>query len=495
MSTKKALIVAVVASALLLAVGLGPQFTGTARALPPVQEPGPTGAAIPYPGQLTDEAGQVVADGAYDFTFAVYGSETGGEPLWTETQEGVTVQGGAFTALLGSVTPIPKEVLGGSARWLAVEVRGPGEEEFTALAPRQQLSAAASTAPASPSAGPACPHDHFGEQWVASGAGFGLIVDNNGTGDGIRGYTSSPGVNNAGLFGVNDSASSGGGPGTYGYSDAQAGVFGISGSATPLTYFPGGRTGVYGIGPTGVYGYAAGTGAGDGVVGQASASNKSGVYGYNSGSGYGVAGRSASGWGLEATGNDAGAYDKLGDLVLRGTLGEIFSFGTLLDLYSDGNVVIDLDDNNNDSNAFFRILNGQDQVVHEINENGTKSAILQTESYGQRAVYTMESPEVWLEDFGTASLVDGAATVAFEPIFAETVNLDMDYHVFVTPLCQEPVLLFVTAKGTSGFTVQGVTLDGQPAACGFDYRVVAKRLGLEDIRLEPPAMSASQGNK
>jgi hypothetical protein len=85
--------------------------------------------------------------------------------------------------------------------------------------------------------------------------------------------------------------------------------------------------------------------------------------------------------------------------------------------------------------------------------------------------------------------------VTLEPIFAETINLDMDYHVFVTPLCQEPVLLFVTAKGTSGFTVQGVTLDGQPAACGFDYRVVGKRLGLEDIRLEPLAMSASQGNK
>jgi hypothetical protein len=234
---------------------------------------------------------------------------------------------------------------------------------------------------------------------------------------------------------------------------------------------------------------------GDGVSGTAAASNKSGVYGYNSGSGYGVAGRSVSGWGMEADGNNASVYDKLGDLVLRGSYGEIFSFGELLDLYSDGNVVIDLDDNNNDANAFFRILNGQDQIVHEINENGTKSAILQTESYGQRAVYTMESPEVWLEDLGSAALVDGEATVAFEPIFAETVNLEVDYHVFVTPLCQEPVLLFVTAKGTSGFTVQGVTLDGQPATCGFDYRVVGKRLGLEDIRLEPLAMSASQGNK
>lgn len=468
MSTRKALIVVVVASTLLLAVGSAPQFTGTARALPPVQEPGPTGAAIPYPGQLTDEAGQAVADGVYDFAFALYGSETGGEPLWTETQEGVTVQGGAFTALLGSVAPISKEVLEGGARWLAVGVRGPGEGEFTALAPRQELSAAASTAPASPSAGLACPHDHLYESWVGSNAAYTFRVQNTGTGDAIRGYANTTSVDYAGLYGYN---SGNGGSGVYGQSGSSGrGVYGKS------------------VSGEGVYGTST---SGDGVAGRAAASNKSGVYGYNSGSGYGVAGRSVSGWGVEADGNNASAFDKLGDLVLRGSYGEIFSFGTLLDLYSDGNVVIDLDDNNNDSNAFFRILNGADQIVHEINENGTKSAILQTESYGQRAVYTMESPEVWLEDLGSASLVDGAATVAFEPIFAETINLEVDYHVFVTPLCQEPVLLFVTAKSTSGFTVRGVTLDGQPAACGFDYRVVAKRLGLEGIRLEPPAMSAS----
>jgi hypothetical protein len=60
----------------------------------------------------------------------------------------------------------------------------------------------------------------------------------------------------------------------------------------------------------------------------------------------------------------------------------------------------------------------------------------------------------------------------------------VDYHVFVTPLCQEPVLLYVTAKRATGFTVRGGTLDGQPAECAFDYRVAAKRLGYEDVRLE-----------
>jgi hypothetical protein len=32
-----------------------------------------------------------------------------------------------------------------------------------------------------------------------------------------------------------------------------------------------------------------------------------------------------------------------------------------------------------------------------------------------------------------------------------------------------------------------VTLDGQPAQGGFDYRIVAKRLGYETLRLEPTA--------
>ena len=54
----------------------------------------------------------------------------------------------------------------------------------------------------------------------------------------------------------------------------------------------------------------------------------------------------------------------------------------------------------------------------------------------------------------------------------------------MTPLCEEPVLLFVTDKNVDGFTVQGVTLDGQATQCAFDYRIVAKRLGYEELRNE-----------
>ena len=74
--------------------------------------------------------------------------------------------------------------------------------------------------------------------------------------------------------------------------------------------------------------------------------------------------------------------------------------------------------------------------------------------------------------------------MTIEDIFSETVNRDLEYHVFLTPVCQEAVLLFVTAKEATGFSVRGVGLDGQPSGCGFDYRITAKRLGVESIRLE-----------
>lgn len=178
------------------------------------------------------------------------------------------------------------------------------------------------------------------------------------------------------------------------------------------------------------------------------------------------------------------------DVVLGAGGGE---YGTLwsdpayvhsdLMLHSNDEVWIYLDQND-DSASEFRIYNGSGAVVHRITESGTKSAVLETRHYGHRAVYSIESPEVWLEDFGSGSLVEGRAWVAFEEMFAETVNRDRNYHVFLTPVCQEPILLLVTTKTATGFSVRGVRLDGRPADCDFDYRIAAKRLGVEDTRLE-----------
>ena len=206
--------------------------------------------------------------------------------------------------------------------------------------------------------------------------------------------------------------------------------------------------------------------------------------------------------------NDTAGYFKSssasyldGDIGLAGSVGKIVaSDSTTSEMYlqARGDMTFKVDADNNGTHSF-NFKNGIDFSVCWIEENGnltcagTKSAVVDTPDYGRRKLYAVESPEVWHEDLGTAALVNGEATVAFEPIFAQTVNLEEEYYVFVTPLSQEPVWLYVTSKTPAGFTVRGVTLDGKPAACSFDYRIVAKRLGYEDVRLTPVAAPAEGG--
>jgi len=234
MSVKRGLFVVLVAGVVLLAGGAGPRTAGIVRALPAEQRPGPGGVTIPYPGRLNDAAGQPAPDGAYDFTFTLYNAESSGEALWSEEQKGVAVRDGEFAASLGAVTPLPS--LADGTYWLAVGVRGPGEAAFTALAPRQRVSAAAPAASFGPTANGACPHTHLGEVWGGwTGPGDGLwlkgnvnwssgifLVDNNGSGPAIWGY------NNGGGNAVRGEGEGPGSLGVYGSSEQSAGVVGRS---------------------------------------------------------------------------------------------------------------------------------------------------------------------------------------------------------------------------------------------------------------------------
>ncbi|MDD3627652.1 MAG: hypothetical protein PHV06_10065 [bacterium] len=58
---------------------------------------------INYQGILHDSEGEIVEDGSYQFTFAIYDST--GTSLWTEDQN-INVSSGLFNVLLGSVNPI-----------------------------------------------------------------------------------------------------------------------------------------------------------------------------------------------------------------------------------------------------------------------------------------------------------------------------------------------------------------------------------------------------
>jgi hypothetical protein len=309
---QKSVFFVLVASTIMLAGGVQAQRS--------IQEKSLTSVTIPYSGRLADEAGQPVAQGQFDFSFALYESETGGEPLWSEVQESVAVQGGSFFTSLGSMNPIPTAVLDAGTR-LAVAVRGPGEAEFTTLVPRQRLSA---TSPASPTNGAACPHDHWGEDWSGSGSGLsiqshdsiavtaiglsGSILPVPPSGKyGIYAYGETSGVYGTGavagvegysyhLLGVHGESYDGNGvygesqigDGVVGHSDSQHGVYGSTDGDW------GNRSGVYGLATNdhahGVTGWN--TSAGPGVYGRSVSGN--GVYGYSEGSGNGVYGYSTS---------------------------------------------------------------------------------------------------------------------------------------------------------------------------------------------------------
>lgn len=428
-----------------------------------VQAQTPVDAAftLPYTGYLADASGRPVNDGRYDFIFTLYASEKGGDALWSEQQTGVSVKSGNLSVSLGQFTPLSKELAGRQDLWLSISVRGPQEADFTLLNPRSALNTPQAVTALS------CPHSHFTDSWSGAATEYGLLLENTGAGDGLRAYSRSTVWNYAAVFGANI-AGTGSGTGVYGFSNLGAGMF-------------------------------ANSHGGDGLEATTTSSTKSAVYAHSeNGNGVwaisanklGVRGASTNDFGMEATGGgDASYSDAIGDLRLGGSRGEVFTPGSIMEFFTNGWFVIDLDNDNNSNNQF-EIWNGAEVLVYKVDENGnttatgTKSAIVNAADYGQRLMYAVESPEVWFEDLGTARLENGVITVPFEPVFAETVDLKAEYHVFLTALCEEPVLLFVTEKTSTGFTVKGVTMDNQPSSCAFDYRIMAKRQGYADLRLE-----------
>jgi hypothetical protein len=113
--------------------------------------------------------------------------------------------------------------------------------------------------------------------------------------------------------------------------------------------------------------------------------------------------------------------------------------------------------------------------------SGSKSAVVPVDNGSRKvALYAVEAPENWFEDFGSGHLVDGSAVVNLEPVFAQTVNTDMDYHVFLTPRgdCEG---LYIANATAGSFEVR--ELHHGLSRVAFDYRIVARRKGYEDIRL------------
>ncbi|PLW91681.1 MAG: hypothetical protein C0592_14635 [Marinilabiliales bacterium] len=122
--------------------------------------------------------------------------------------------------------------------------------------------------------------------------------------------------------------------------------------------------------------------------------------------------------------------------------------------------------------------------------SGTKAATVKTEN-GPKELYCQESPEIWFEDFGSASVSNGQAIVDLQNDFVSTVTINDQYpiKVFITPN-SDLGNWWVEKKGTT------FILHAPNAANGseFDYRVVAKRQGYEDYRMNDAPAAYSDYN-
>jgi hypothetical protein len=418
----------------------GVNQSGQIMAGPPMTD------AFTYQGYL-EESGSP-AEGYYDFDITVWDAETLGTQIascTTLAMDNVYVADGVFTFHLQPDQPTDV-VFNGDGRWLQVNVRPHATPSWTTL-PRQPITAA-------PYAWSLRPGAHI--EGEVNGAILYLSNTYSTTTYGPALQAESEAPTSPTIAGYHN----GDGPGIYGYTagayPAIEGIHGGSGSAV---------AGYAIVDGTGVWGHA-NTNSGIGVVGVQTTNSPSdtglwrpgGYFGGQNGvigisktnGGYGVYGQN------QAT---TGSYS-------IGVYGESSSSDGWAGYFWSGV-----------GNGVY--ISGASSKVGLTVAGGTKNAVVATDE-GSTLLYSEESSEVWFSDYGFGQLQDGKAVIAIDALFAKTVNLAEPYHVFVQVYGDAEA--YVSNRTSQSFEVH--LRDGD-SSVEFSYRLVAKRLGFEDDRLEP----------
>ncbi len=79
--------------------------------------------AIQFQGYLSD-LDDSPSEGFFTMAFGLYAEGEGGEPVWSETREGVEVAGGQFNLRIGDRNPLSPELFRGAGLYLSVSVEG-----------------------------------------------------------------------------------------------------------------------------------------------------------------------------------------------------------------------------------------------------------------------------------------------------------------------------------------------------------------------------------
>jgi hypothetical protein len=322
--------------------------------------------------------------------------------------------------------------------------------------------------------------------WKYGAAAYGGDPDDNdNVGPDVNDFSSFAGVFGTGVFVTGVAGTSTNGVGVYGQT-------GNDSTPVPQEWSPAGVLGVGDPGP-GVVGWSMQSHAvvgwsyeGYGVLGGSGISH--GMWGTSS-ENCGVYGVSTNYVGVNGIAGFSGPTPPIGDAI-AGVFGSSDTHNGVIGTSTQGIGVYGYSTNyggivgatNNTAlvggaGTFF----GNVGIAGNLTVTGTKSAVVPFPDGSRRALYCMESPELWFEDFGSAKLARGRAVVKLDANFAKVIKRG-DYRVFVTPEgnCHG---LYVRRKSANNFEVR--ELMGGKSSIAFSYRIVGRRKDIKQQRRFP----------
>lgn len=119
--------------------------------------------------------------------------------------------------------------------------------------------------------------------------------------------------------------------------------------------------------------------------------------------------------------------------------------------------------------------------------SGTKSRVVDTEDYSERLLYCYETAEPMFGDMGTAVTDEnGICFIAIDDIFAETVNLNIEYSVFLQK--EGPGDIWIDKKDTAYFVVKGTP----NLPFSWEQKVIQK--DYEHLRLDDKGLTQNEAD-